>query len=228
MRNIQPAQFFILTASQEITCLIRPDSASKPPAQKLTSQGIKIVEGDLSGSVEDLAKLLTGHDIFISAITATGQLDQIKLVDAAVKAGIKRFVPCGFTTVCPPGGAMKLRDDKEEVYQRIWFQHLPFTIIDVGYWHQLSWPRLPSGRIDYALLIPNTTKYGDGDAPNLITDKRDIGRFVTRIIKDERTMNQKVFTYSDVLSQNEIFAIMAEKTGEKIEFDQVSIVTIVV
>lgn len=168
-------------------------------------------------------KLLTGYDIFISAITATGQLDQIKLVDAAAKAGIKRFVPCGFTTVCPPGGAMKLRDDKEEVYQRIWFQHLPYTIIDVGYWHQISWPRLASGRVDYALLIPNTTKYGDGNAPNLLTDKRDIGRFVALIVKDERTLNQRVFTHSDILSQNEIFGIMEEKSGEKVTFDQVSI-----
>lgn len=189
----------------------------------MASRGTKVVEGDISASVEDLTKLLTGYEIFISAITATGQLDQIKLVDAAAKAGIKRFVPCGFTTIAPPGGAMKLRDDKEEVYQRIWFQHLPFTIIDVGYWHQISWPRLPSGRLDYALLMPNTTKYADGNAPNLLTDKRDIGRFVARIIKDERTLNQKVFTYSDVLSQNEIFAIMEEKSGEKVEFDQVSI-----
>jgi hypothetical protein len=157
-------------------------------------------------------------------VSATGQLDQLKLVDAAAKAGIKRFVPCGFTTVCPPTGVMKLRDDKEEVYQRIWLQHLPYTIIDIGYWHQISWPRLPSGRVDYSLLIPNTTKYGDGDAPNLLTDKRDIGRFVALIIKDERTLNQKVFTYGDVLSQNEIFSLMEKKSGEKLEIDNVSLI----
>ncbi|KAJ7819091.1 hypothetical protein B0H14DRAFT_2837632 [Mycena olivaceomarginata] len=51
----------------------------------------------------------------------------------------------------------------------------------------------------------------------LLTDIRDIGPFVARIIKDPRTLNKFVFTYSDFLSKNEIFALMEEMSGEKIE-----------
>lgn len=47
----------------------------------------------------------------ISTITAGSQLAQISLIDAAKKAGVKRFIPCGFITVAPAGGVMKLRDD---------------------------------------------------------------------------------------------------------------------
>jgi len=66
-------------------------------------------------------------------------------------------------------------------------------------------------------LVPLNIVFGDGTAPNLLTDKRDIGRFVARIIKDDRTLNQRVFTRSDVLSQNEIWEILEKKSGEKIE-----------
>jgi hypothetical protein len=37
-------------------------------------------------------------------------LEQISIVTAAKEAGVKRVVPCGFATVCPEGGVMKLRD----------------------------------------------------------------------------------------------------------------------
>lgn len=189
----------------------------------MKSRGLKIAIVDLTDSVEDVSKSIQGFEIIISTIGAPDQLEQIKLVDAAASVGVKRFIPCGFTTICPPGyNVMKLRDDKEKVYQRIWYHRLPYTIVDVGFWHQISWPRLPSGKIDYAYLQPQNTIFGDGNTPNILTDKRDMGRFVARILKDGRTLNQKVFTHSDVLSQNEIVSILEKKSGEKLEMKQVS------
>jgi len=175
-------------------------------------------------NTDDLANLIRGYDTIISTVGADAQLDQLALVDAAAKAGTKRFVPCGFTTISPPGGVMDLRDKKEKVHERIWYHHLPYTIVDIGFWHQISFPELPSGRVDYAMmkLVPLNVIFGDGTAPNLLTDKRDIGRFVARIIKDERTLNKRVFTRSDVLSQNEIWEILEKKSGEKIETTYVS------
>ena len=72
------------------------------------------------------------------------------------------------------------------------------------------------------IIKPSVTITGDGTAPNLLTDLRDVGRFVARIIKDDRTLNKFVFTYSDALSQNEIFAMIEEMSGEKIEREYVS------
>lgn len=116
---------------------------------------------------------------------------------------------------------MKLREEKEEVHSRIWFHKLPYTIIDVGYWHQISFFSVPSGKFDYAQLITKNEVVGMGDVKTLLTDKRDIGRFVAKIIQDERTLNQKVFTWSDELSQNEILRLTEAKTDEKIEVNQV-------
>lgn len=66
---------------------------------------------DLRGSEDSLAEALTDIDIVISCVGPAEQQDQVPLAKAAKKAGVKRFVPCGFITVAPPGGIMWLRDE---------------------------------------------------------------------------------------------------------------------
>lgn len=50
-----------------------------------------------------------------------------------------------------------------------------------------------------------------------LTDLRDIGSYVAKIIIDDRTVNQYVFCYGELLSQEEVFAKMEKLSGEKIE-----------
>ena len=72
--------------------------------------------------------------------------------------------------------------------------------------------------MDYAATFPNTNIiYAGGTAENILTDKRDIGRFVARIIKDERTLNQKVVGVGDSLTQNQIWDIGACQRREVAE-----------
>jgi hypothetical protein len=106
---------------------------------------------------------------------------------------------------------------KELVYNYIKQAGLPYTIIDVGWWYQIAFPRIPSGKIDYASLVPNNEIVGDGNTPNALTDLRDIGRYVAKIIVDDRTLNKMVFTYNTVLSPNQVFDLLEKISGEKIE-----------
>ncbi|KAJ7982981.1 hypothetical protein DFH06DRAFT_978420 [Mycena polygramma] len=205
-----------------VTTLVRPSSAEKAPVKALAERGIKIRIADIEGPVEKLVESLAGVDILINAIDAMSQLAQLQLATAAKEAGVKRFVPCAFTTVVPPGGIMAMRDSKEEVYQAIRKLYLPYTIIDVGYWYQLSFPRVPSGRVDYATLVaagrrPNVEIHGYGNMPTMLTDLRDIRPFVARIVKDPRTLNKSVIAYGQVLSENEVFETMEALSGEKVE-----------
>ncbi|KAJ5753393.1 uncharacterized protein N7511_007546 [Penicillium nucicola] len=201
-----------------IELFVRPSSVDKPAVKELAQRGLPIRVGNLDGPFKELVSVLSGFDLVISAIDAGSQLAQIALATAAKVAGVARFIPCGFTTVCPPGDVMLIRDDKEKVYQHLKQISLPFTVIDVGYWYQISYPTVPSGRVDYATPIkPNVTIHHDGQAPNLLTDIRDIGRFVALIAADDRTLNQYVYTYGDVLSENQIFSMMEERSGEKID-----------
>jgi nucleoside-diphosphate-sugar epimerase len=91
-----------------------------------------------------------------------------------------------------------------------------YTIIDVRYWYQYSFPSLPSGRVD-AFVGRNFAIEGDGDAKTAITDLRDIGQFVTKVINNERTLNKSVLCSGAVVSQEEAFRLLEDSSGEKIE-----------
>ncbi|KAF8861317.1 isoflavone reductase family protein [Acephala macrosclerotiorum] len=184
----------------EVEALIRPSSSAKPSVLALKDLGVKVHIAEIKDDAQ-LTDILTGTDTVISAIGPAAQTEQIPLADAAKKAGVKRFVPCGWTIVCPPGNVMWIRDHKEEIYQHIRKLGLPYTIIDVGYWYQVSFPTLPSGRTDYAsILLPNVTIHDDPNMKTAITDLRDF-----------------VFCYGELLSQEECFVKVEELAGEKIE-----------
>ena len=63
---------------------------------------------------------------------------------------------------------------------------------------------------------------GGGNVPSALTDMRDIGRYVAKIIVDERTLNRMVFAYNTVITQNQIYDLMEEISGEKLERNYVS------
>lgn len=117
---------------------------------------------------------------------------------------------------------MAIRDDKETVHDRIFLQHLPYTIVDVGYWYQISCPSLPSGRANYGQGVPINEIYGDGNVPNLLTDKRDQGRFMAQVIKDPRTLNKRVIAYGQEITQNQLFELVEKVSGETLPRTYVS------
>ena len=158
---------------------------------------------------------LEGLDIVISAIGPRDQLAQLPLVPAVKRAGVKRFVPCGFGPAMPVG-VHRSRDQKEQVYNLVKRLHIPYTIIDVGWWYQFSLPRLSSGRIDYAISPATQSIPGDGNVPSALTDLRDVGKYVTRVIKDERTLNAMVFVYNELWTSNEIYDLLEKLSGEKV------------
>lgn len=215
-----------LLNSQNITIIVRPASVEKTATKALASRGFPILPLDATTEVDPT--LLKGFDVIISAVDNDAYEDQSRLATAAKAAGVSRFVPCGFTIVVPAGGVMTLRDGKEKSYQDILKLKLGYTFIDVGFWHQFSYPRVPSGKLDYSLLFvePHAEVFGDGTALNLLTDLRDIGKFVASIVQDPRTLNKKVFTWSDELSQNDTFAIVERLTNEQVVRKHVSLVEV--
>ncbi|KAJ0309355.1 hypothetical protein Brms1b_009144 [Colletotrichum noveboracense] len=95
-------------------------------------------------------------------------------------------------------------------------------LIDVGWWYQLSIPRLPSGRIDSATPLPVNFIAGDGNTTSALTDVRDVGKITARIIADPRTINKMVLVYGAVLSQNQVFNMLDKMSGETTKRDYMS------
>ncbi|PGH27363.1 hypothetical protein AJ80_00841 [Polytolypa hystricis UAMH7299] len=199
-----------------IVALIRPSSLQKPSVQAFRQKGIEIRGLDLEAPLQTLVAALKDIDILISAIGPMALLTQIPLATAAKEAGVKRFVPCAFITIAPPDGIMLLRDEKEKVYNHIKKIYLPFTVIDVGWWYQGAFPKLPSGKIDYMTGAGSMNLLClDGNTPSALTDLRDIGKYVARIIVDDRTVNKYVFTYNEVWTPNQIYDKFEDMSGER-------------
>ncbi|KAI2620768.1 NAD(P)-binding protein [Hypomontagnella submonticulosa] len=196
----------------EITALTRPTSVNNEANKVLQGRGVHVVAADLTGPKEDLVKLLSGIDVVISCIVFSALKDQIPLAEAAKEAGVKRFVPCDFATPAPRG-VMALHDQKDDVLAAIQRIYLPYTIIDIGWWSGQSVPELPSGRTKHAVGVFNVTP-GDGNVPIAYTDLPDIGKYVAKIVADPRTLNKKVFAYTEVLSTKQVDALMEELSGE--------------
>ncbi|KAJ4269675.1 hypothetical protein NW762_001343 [Fusarium torreyae] len=200
-----------------VTAIVRPSSIHKPEVEHIKSKGVSIVSLDIQNSHEELVKALTGQDVVISGLVPWSKDPELALINAAKDAGVKRYVPSAFGPSCPPGGVMFLRELKEDLFNHIKKLYLPYTIIDVGLWYQGTLPNLPSGKIDYAVTFPATTIAEDGSHASTITDLRDVGRYVARIITDERTLNKSVFAYNEVWTQEMIFSHLERVSGEKLE-----------
>jgi hypothetical protein len=67
------------------------------------------------------------------------------------------------------------------------------------------------------MTMANDEISGDGNTPSAITDLRDIGRYVAKIVADPRTLNKMVFAYNTVKTPNEIYSLLEELSGEKLE-----------
>ena len=100
--------------------------------------------------------------------------------------------------------------------------YLPYTVIDVGWFYQISLPQLPSGRIKTKVSYAFNEMIGSGDVRFALTHTPDIGKYVARIIADPRTLNKMVFVYAEMWTQNRIFDVLEEKSGEKIVRKSVS------
>lgn len=76
---------FISSALFNLSVLSREASTATFPSS------VKVIKTDYSP--ESVAKALQGQDAVVSMVGKAGVLEQKLLVDAAVKAGVKRFLP---------------------------------------------------------------------------------------------------------------------------------------
>lgn len=108
-----------------------------------------------------------------------------------------------------------MKQQKEDVLNHIKKIHLGYTVIDIGWWYQISLPRLASGRVDYAITTTTSLVAGEGNVLSGYTDLRDVGKFVAKIVADPRTLNRMVFGYTKLWTQTQTYDLMEKLSGEK-------------
>ncbi|KAJ4292459.1 hypothetical protein N0V90_009121 [Kalmusia sp. IMI 367209] len=209
----------------QLTALARFSSADKPEYARLSQKGVKIAAVDLNGPEEKLVETLQGIDVLIASVPPTVLDVQLPLIRAAKQAGVKRFLPSAYSMVIALGGVSTVQEKKEQIYAELERIGLPYTIIDVGWWHFGFIPRLPSGRTDYAIALPDfliNMIPGDGNMRTCLVDNQDVGPLIARIIADHRTLNKRIIANGDALTMNELYDIVEKVTDEKPERKYVS------
>ncbi|KAH8116637.1 NAD-binding protein [Phellopilus nigrolimitatus] len=211
------------SSSFNVIAAIRPSSASKPTVEELKSRGVEIRIVDLEhASPDQLAEALRGVETVISTIIYYEIHLQRPLIDASKKAGVKRFIPCDWGTACVPG-VREMYDQKLGIRDYVKEKGLGYTFVDVGWWLQVGLPILDPTKTAFPAFMDITKIiYHTGNVKNAVTDLRDIGKFVERIILDPRTQNRYVFCWTEEITQNEVFALAKRISGKDIETVHIS------
>ncbi|TDL15978.1 NAD-P-binding protein [Rickenella mellea] len=205
-----------------VVAAIRPASKDKPEVEKLKSRGVEIRLVDISTVDDSTVDALRGVDIVISATDHSTISAQKQLVDAAKKAGVKRFIPNDWATPCIRG-VRQYYDDKGVIQDYIREIGLGYTFIDVGIWHQIIFPPADPTKQFFPTQIEGFAKiYRGGEVQNAFTDIRDIGTFAARIIDDPRTLNHYVFIWGEEATKRQVIDIAEKVRGIKIETTNVS------
>ncbi|KAI1658913.1 NAD(P)-binding protein [Daldinia decipiens] len=179
----------LLADGFEVTVLARKG------ATKTFPPSVTVAEIDYE-SPESLEKALSGQDAVVSTVGFEGLPYQIPLIQAAVKVGIKRFIPSEYggdaenekTLSLPPFQAKKAVTEllkKEAVAGSI-----TYTLISTG-------PFLDMG-LQYGFLIDvkgkNITLWNGGDRPFSSSTISSTAKAVSEVLKHlEETKNRNVY-----------------------------------
>lgn len=147
------------------------------------------------------------------------------MIDAAVQAGIKRFIPSEYGNNTCDGAAdqVPLYADKAKVIAKLKASQgtgLTWTAIHAGQF--FDWG-LESGWLDYHLEEKRAVIYDSGDRRWSTTNMGTVATAVVKVLlKPDETKNQPVFVASFTVSQLEVLHALEEATGSKWEIQRMT------
>ncbi|RYP93259.1 hypothetical protein DL770_000634 [Monosporascus sp. CRB-9-2] len=211
----------LLKAGYKVTVFAREDSTSTFPSE------VPVRKVDY-GSVESLKPALKGQDAVVSTLATIAVGSQNPLIDAAVEAGVKRFIPSefGINTRIVEGtaigqllqGKIKTVDYLEEKSKA----NPGFTWTGVSSGLFFDWG-LVYGSIGFDKSTKTATVYDSGNEVVQASNLGFIGRAVAAILANEdKTANKYLSIGSPNFSQNEVLEIVERETGEKWEVQKAS------
>ena len=197
--------------------LVRPDSivSKKEALEAFRQLGIAVLPGDVTADVETLTSLLQGVDVLITALSLPMMAAQVPLAQAALAAGVKRFLPTEWGMDVERMGKDSALGSygwsKVEARHAIMASGLPYTLVQCSIWTEflLSPMRIvdPETRTVHAV--------GSLDSRLSTTTLADMAALVPAIISDPATLNADIRIASQTLSWGELLEAAQRATGEK-------------
>lgn len=172
-----------------------------------------------------LIEAFTGQDALVSALPGPKSSIHLRMIDAAIKAGIKRFIPSEFgnNTCVAASESVPLYTDKAKVVAYLKSMEstgLTWTAIHTGQF--LDWG-LESGWFDFDLEKKEAVIYDSGNkAWSTSTLKTASEAVVKVLLKPEETKNRPVFVSSFTLSQRQLLKVLEEVTGSEWKIETIS------
>lgn len=170
-------------------------------------------------SHDSLLRALQGQDAVVSTLNHEGALDQIQVIDAAIQAGVRRFVPADFGSLStdPKGQSLPVHRSLVQIQQYLADKarstSLEYTVFATGAFLDLLFA------IPFVLDFPNRSiqLYGDGTQPFSTTTLATIGKAIAGALKNpDATKNRVVHIHDIVLTQARMLEIAKKLTpGEK-------------
>ena len=172
----------------------------------ISALGVHLVEGDLTAPLPILTALFAGVDVLVSCTSHERYgVDQMRVVEAAKAAGVKRYLPTAYGVdaegVGPGSPLAPAPEVRTTVFAAIAETGLPFTVVDCGLWSEWLLTHLLG--IDYVRQV--ITAVGSFDRRVSTTTVKDCGELVCELLLDDSTRGMRhVHVASDTLTMEEL------------------------
>jgi uncharacterized protein YbjT (DUF2867 family) len=176
-----------------------------------------VIRADFS-SHESLTRALAGQDVVVNAVTAAAGDTQKALIDAAIAAGVKRFVPSEFgsgTLDARARALVPMFEAKREVneYLRAREGSIEWTGIFTGPF--FDWA-VRNGFMGFDPAKRTVTVFDEGTTVFSATNLHQVGETLVKILeRPEETRNRFVTVSGFQTTQMEMLAVAEKITGEK-------------
>jgi len=173
----------------------------------------------------ELLEAFKGQDAIISTIATANAGQQKSIIDTAIKAGVKRFVPSEFGSDTRNEKAMAIlpqyfagKKDTVDYLQSKEKDGLTWTAFVTGPFFDLAM----KGYMGFDLQGHKATIYSHGNDTWSTTTLSSIGLAVKNaMLIPEKTANKYLFIDSFTISQNQVLASLEKATGKKWEVTHV-------
>ncbi|KAG0651360.1 hypothetical protein D0Z07_2175 [Hyphodiscus hymeniophilus] len=213
---------FFVAKTYAITVLSRHSSTSKYP------DSVRVVYVSDDPDTEELARALQGQDAVVVAFAGTLSGLQIRLADAAVQAGVKRFIPADYGS-CDSSSprALKLmplygekKKVREHLQQLASSSGLSWTSLICGHFFDYG---LKSGLLQVDLKLRKAKIFDGGEIRWSTTTVGTIALAVVRILqKEEETKNRLLYIQSVCITQNELVQSLERNSGQEWQVEHIN------
>lgn len=201
----------LLQGGFDIQILTRKANSSTSP------NNARVIEVDYSDSVQ-LDSVLKGQDAVVSALGATAMEAQYHLIDAAVRAGIKRFIPSEFGSNLEDPRAKSYPAFRYKIMAQGQLQSAAKKNSDFSYTLIYNGPFLDWGISTFPFLINVKARsaeiFDTGNVAFSTTRTTTVGKAVAATLRNpEETKNRSLYIHDAVITQNQLLARAEEKSG---------------